>query len=70
MTKKIGYQCRGCSYQGRQFPQGICPACGSSKVQRIQDSDTAEQTPPRWRLLLLVALWGYLTYALWDKFTP
>lgn len=69
MSRPQGYQCKDCSYKGRQFPQGICPACGSSQVGRIQDSETTEKKHPRWRLWLLAALWGYLAFALFDKFS-
>ncbi|MGH1373684.1 MAG: hypothetical protein ACRBBW_16705 [Cellvibrionaceae bacterium] len=70
MTRPQGYQCSDCSYKGRQFPQGACPACGSRQVSRLQDSENRETKHPRWRLWLLLGLWGYLAFALFNKFSP
>lgn len=69
MTRPQGYQCKDCSYRGRQFPQGVCPGCGSRKVNRIQDNESTENPHPLWRIWVLVGLWGYLAFALLRKFS-
>jgi predicted RNA-binding Zn-ribbon protein involved in translation (DUF1610 family) len=69
MSVAQGYQCQACSYKGRQFPQGICPACGSNQVTRLQTKAQAETQTHRWSVPVLVLLWGYLAYALFEKFS-
>jgi len=69
MASTQGYQCNACSYKGRQFPQGICPACGSNQVTKIQTKTQANAQTNRWSLPVLVLLWGYLAYALFEKFS-
>lgn len=62
------YQCRDCSYKGKQFPGGSCPGCGSLNVGRLQQAPLkpTDARPP-YRLALCVSLWFYLFYALYDK---
>lgn len=67
MSQKKGYHCQACSFQGRQFPQGVCPACGSAQIRRIVEDEETQPSPRRWSLVVLVALWGYLGFALYDK---
>ena len=56
----MAYICKDCSYRGVTSGQlGECPACGSYNMERrlIIEKD---EPPPRWRLQLLIVLWGVL----------
>ncbi len=56
----MAYYCSDCSYRGNTSGQsGECPACGSFNLTRGQQQ-TDEPRPARWRLVLLIGLWGYL----------
>ncbi|HCS27977.1 MAG TPA: hypothetical protein DIW43_11020 [Spongiibacteraceae bacterium] len=62
------YQCKDCSFSGKRFKQGRCPACGSANIA----SGTAkEEDKPRGPLGLLIcsALWIYLAFAIWQRYT-
>jgi predicted ATP-dependent serine protease len=66
----MAYQCQDCSHKSRKMPQGECPACGSRNIRNLNkvnlgDSEAPKRSP--WRLVVLVALWAYLAYALVDK---
>ena len=55
------YHCNACSYSGRTSgPAGECPACGSYALVRRSQQEADSPAPARWRLVLLVCLWGYL----------
>ncbi len=63
----MAYQCHDCSFKGRKFPQGRCPACGSAHVTTAKNSsETSEKRRP-WSLIILILLWGYLVYAIYQK---
>lgn len=62
------YQCKDCSFSGQRFKQGLCPACGSANVQ---SSKAQQDEKPRGPLGLLIcsALWIYLAFAIWQRYT-
>lgn len=57
----MAYHCKDCSYRGEKSGQlGECPACGSYNIVK-RSSTLKEQPPPtKWRLVVLVLLWGGL----------
>ena len=57
----MAYHCKDCSYRGEKSGQlGECPACGSYNIVK-RSSTLLEQPPPtKWRLVVLVLLWGGL----------
>ncbi|MEJ2532841.1 MAG: hypothetical protein P8Y92_13680 [Halioglobus sp.] len=56
----MAYFCRDCSYRGNTSgSNGECPACGSFNMVRGQRHEEAPP-PARWRLVVLVLLWGWL----------
>jgi predicted ATP-dependent serine protease len=61
------FHCKDCSYRGKNSGQrGECPACGSYNI--VQDFNPIKERSKsgKWRLVLLVLLWGYLiTAILW-----
>lgn len=62
------YQCKDCSFTGARFKQGLCPACGSANTA----SKTAtKEDKPRGPLGLIIcsALWIYLAFAIWQRFS-
>lgn len=55
------YLCKDCSYRGKVGGQlGECPACGSFNVVRNRGTKEEKPPPSRWRMVLMVLLWGYL----------
>ncbi|MDX1571280.1 MAG: hypothetical protein R3200_12420 [Xanthomonadales bacterium] len=57
------YQCLSCTYKAKVFPGGVCPGCGSPKIQRLDRPQEKEKTTRKpYRLLLAGALWAYLFY--------
>ncbi len=61
------YQCKDCSFKGKRFKQGLCPACGSANIQ----SDKAEQEDKArgpLGLIICYGLWLYLAYAVWQRY--
>ncbi len=65
------YRCLACSYQGKRFPQGNCPACGAANIHRIigGDADPAVGVKPAYTLWLCIALWVLLLFAIYKKLT-
>ncbi|ARU59093.1 MAG: hypothetical protein MI864_19630 [Pseudomonadales bacterium] len=70
----MSYQCGDCSYQGKQFPNGACPACGSRNVSRSgveqnqpQESE-ATQLKHKINYIVFVASWVTLALILLYKF--
>ena len=56
----MAYYCKDCSYRGKVSGQvGECPACGSFNLQK-KTKQEEKPTPAKWRLVVLVVLWGYL----------
>jgi DNA-directed RNA polymerase subunit RPC12/RpoP len=54
------YYCSDCSYRGKTSGQrGECPACGSFNLANPR-KETDKPPPAKWRLFLLLGLWGYL----------
>jgi predicted ATP-dependent serine protease len=65
----LAFQCNVCSYQGKQFAGGACPACGSYNATSKRKADpapTRARTP--FRLALMVALWGFWLLVIYQKF--
>ncbi len=57
----MAYYCEDCSYRGKVSGQlGECPACGSFNLVKRQQTDEKNQAPKKWRLALVILLWGYL----------
>lgn len=63
----MSYQCRACSYAGQKFPQGVCPACHSTQVNKIKPQVATTNRRKPWSLLVLACLWGYLGFAIYQK---
>jgi len=66
---KKGYQCQDCSYCSEKgFPGGCCPGCGSFNIKRLNSPDESHAPPARrnFRLALMVAVWAYMIYRIWD----
>jgi len=65
----MDYFCKACSYHGKASAAGgECPACGSFDlvVPRPAGEQAEESAPARWRMVVLVGLWGYfLLLILW-----
>jgi predicted ATP-dependent serine protease len=63
------FTCRDCSYVGKQFAGGKCPACGSFDVAAPKNADAAP-APARkpFRLALLAAVWMLLGVVLLRRF--
>lgn len=55
----MAYLCKDCSYRGMKSGQlGECPACGSYNIVK-HTAVLGEKPPPaKWRLVVLVLLWG------------
>ena len=57
----MAYFCKDCSYRGKKSGQaGECPACGSFNLAKRRDIGREEAPPPRWRVVLVLLLWGIL----------
>jgi predicted ATP-dependent serine protease len=55
----MAYFCKDCSYSGVVSGQlGECPACGSYNMERRLSLKEEEESPAKWRIVVLVALWG------------
>lgn len=64
----MGYQCVDCSYKGKKFVGGACPACGSNNVRR--ETSDAKQEKPKvkpYRLVFAVALWLFFIVEVYKK---
>jgi predicted ATP-dependent serine protease len=57
----MAYHCKDCSYRGQKSGQlGECPACGSYNIVK-RSLEFEDQAPPaKWRVVVLVLLWGCL----------
>ena len=54
------YTCKDCSYRGKSSGQGGgCPACGSFNLAGKISAPAARKSG-KLRVILLIALWGYL----------
>ena len=57
----MAYLCKDCSYRGTKSGQvGECPACGSHNLSKRTTTFREQPPPTKWRLVVLVALWGFL----------
>ncbi len=63
----MGYQCRACSYQGKQFPAGACPACGSHNIEPLKSLAEEPKKRNPYSLMGCIALWCYLIFAVIQK---
>ena len=55
------YHCKDCSYRGdKSGPLGECPACGSYNIVNRAMAINERPAPAKWRLVVLVLLWGTL----------
>ncbi|WP_339669193.1 hypothetical protein [Dasania marina] len=64
----MDYHCLDCSYQGKKFISGACPACGSNNIRRAQqDISTPVAKPKPYRLIAAVALWLLFLVELYKK---
>ncbi len=63
----LGYQCQDCSYQGRKFKQGRCPACGSARIASKGDTEEEQKRGPL-GLIVCIALWVYLAFEIGKRF--
>ncbi|MCR8922450.1 hypothetical protein NO559_06680 [Dasania sp. GY-MA-18] len=63
------YQCADCSYKGKTFNSGACPACGSNNIKRSQpDAPQAEAAKPKpYRLIAALVLWLIFMLELYKK---
>lgn len=60
-------ECLDCSYRGTKFDAGACPACGSLRIVKPQPAPSASATRKPVQLVLLVVLWSYLFYLIWQN---
>jgi transposase len=57
----MAYLCKDCSYRGKKSGQlGECPACGSHNIAKRPMAFKEQPAPTKWRLVVLVGLWGFL----------
>lgn len=56
------YQCKDCSFRGKSFPQGRCPACASHNVIKPFKEQPKKRANNRLSLLVCVGLWTWLLY--------
>ncbi len=57
----MAYFCKDCSYRGTKSGQlGECLACGSYNTTKRSITFKEQPQPTKWRLVILVALWGFL----------
>ncbi len=57
----MAYHCKDCSYRGDKSGQlGECPACGSYDIVKSSLNIKEQPSPAKWRLVVLVLLWGCL----------
>ena len=55
------YECLDCTHKGRHFPDGVCPGCGSARIQKQGGGGERRRfSQRRYRLALAVGLWLYL----------
>jgi hypothetical protein len=67
----MAYYCKDCSYRGKVSGQlGECPACGSFNIEKAGQKKDKPPPPAKWRLVVLVALWGYLIALIIWKLIP
>ena len=53
------FQCKACSFKGKQFAGGACPACGSFNIRTLAKpprEPTVKMRSP-FRLAFLAAIW-------------
>lgn len=63
------FKCLECSYVGKQFAAGKCPACGSFNVAGPKNAAAAPTRARKpFRLALLVAVWVLFGVVLFRKF--
>lgn len=62
------YQCKDCSFTGKRFKQGRCPACGSANIHSEKAQKEDKSRGPL-GLLICSALWIYLAFAIWQRYT-
>jgi len=64
----MAYSCKDCSYRGKVAGQaGECPACGSFNMVRGTGSKEAAPAGKKWRMAVLLLLWGFLAVLLIGK---
>jgi hypothetical protein len=57
----MAFYCKDCSYRGKKSGQlGECPACGSYNIDNRSLPFRKQPAPAKWRLIVLVLLWGCL----------
>ncbi len=57
----MAFLCNDCSYKGKRSGiSGQCPACGSFNVTVSKRKTEEEESPAKWRLVLLIFLWSFL----------
>jgi hypothetical protein len=67
----MAFLCKDCSYRGRKSGQvGECPACGSFNIEKHAVVGTAKPAPGKWRIVVLVGLWGVLLTMITWKLNP
>lgn len=64
----MAYLCKDCSYRGTKSGQlGECLACGSYNISKHSMTFKEQPPPTKWRLVVLVALWGLLIAMIIEK---
>jgi len=64
----MAHHCKDCSYRGEKSGQlGECPACGSFNFVQRAAHVKEQPSAAKWRLVLLVVLWGSLIVMLIGK---
>ena len=67
------YKCKACGYKGNKTnEQGGCIACDSFELVTLGNTTAAkirEREPKTMvEIFILIMVWGFLIYGLWDKF--
>jgi len=65
----MDYHCVDCSYRGKKFLSGACPACGSNNIRRINVTadDSPVPTAKPYRLITAMVLWLFFIVEVYRK---
>ncbi len=66
------YLCKDCSYRGKMSGQGgECPACGSFNMVPCRSAaKDGTSTTAKWRIVIMLLLWGCLSALVISKLVP
>lgn len=67
---KKNYQCQSCATYFDKANAGLCPACGSVNVVSTSAKTNHNATKSRWRIPVMIALWGVFLAEVYRQITP